>query len=101
MDVLVSKEKLVEKIVFYGSKNVESRQVASRLKKLLPKRIKTLRLSYRQDLPVGKANRQALLDQEYEKHILEYLDLREEANKNRIMWETYRMYYFAKKTRVF
>lgn len=101
MDVLISKYKLIEKIISYGSSSAESRQIASRLKKLLPKRIKTLRQSYLKKYPAGKATRQALLSEEYKKYIVEYLDLRENSDKNRVMWETYRMYYHAKKTRTY
>lgn len=100
MDVFISKQQLIEKIVTYGSESVESRQIASRLKKLLPERLKSLKEHHQKEVSVGKARRRALLDREYKRHLQEYLELREQSNKNRVMWETYRMYYFAKKTRV-
>ena len=100
MEVFLSKQQLIEKIIRHGSESVESRQIASRLKKLLPDRVKSLKEHYQKEVSVGKARRWALLDQNYKKHVQEYLDLREQSNKNRVMWETYRMYYFAKKTRV-
>ena len=92
-----SREKLVEKINFYSKQIVESRQISQRLKKLLPERLKELKKSYATSSKASKATRQALCDQKYHAFILEYLNIKEESHKSRILWETHRMYFQTKK----
>ena len=99
MELFISKEKLIEKIIHHGSSGAESMQIASRLKKLLPKRIKSIRQKHTKERSIAKANRKTLLDKEYQRYVNEYLDLKEESMKNRVMWESYRMYYYVRKIR--
>lgn len=92
-----SKEKLLQKISHYAKLIVENRQISLRLEKLLPTRLKNIKTKHAQTTTRSKATRLALCDKEYEKFLLEYLEIKEEAHRARIQWETHRMYFYAKK----
>lgn len=92
-----SKEKLLQKIAHYAQVIVENRQISLRLEKLLPTRLKNIKTKHAQTTTRSKATRLALCDKEYEKFLLEYLEIKEEAHRARIQWETHRMYFYAKK----
>ena len=92
-----SKEKLAQEISFYGKRSAEGRQVYSRLYKFLPERLSEIKRNYRKEFSASKASRLALCDKKYKGYIKEYLDIKEESQRNRIEWETHRMYFYAKK----
>ncbi len=92
-----SKEKLVQEISVYGRRSAEARQVYSRLYKLLPERLSEIKRNYKGEFSASKASRLALCDKKYKEHIREYLDIKEESQRDRIQWETHRMYFYARK----
>ena len=57
-----------------GSKTLESKQVAKRLRALLPQRLLQIQNSYTSSKSRSHALRQALLDQRYEHHIDELVN---------------------------
>lgn len=97
MKLFTTKEQLITSIVSYGKKVVEANQIASRLKKLLPNRLKEIMNKYQNSSSVSKASRLALCDRDYKKYVLEYLEIKEQAYKNRVLWETHKMYFYMKK----
>lgn len=98
--LISTKEKLLQKISFFGKKKVEAGQVSSRLRKLLPERLSELKKQHQNSqISASKASRKALCDEAYRDHVLEYVSLKEQALSSRIQWETHRMYFYAKKTR--
>lgn len=98
-DRFYSREQLFQLISVFAKKSVESRQVSSRLRKLLPERLGEIKRLHQKDVRASKASRLALCDQRYRSFVREYVDLKEEALTSRIQWETHRMYYYSKKTR--
>lgn len=71
-----SKEKLLQKISHYAKLIVENRQISLRLEKLLPTRLKNIKTKHAQTTTRSKATRLALCDKEYEKFLLEYLEIK-------------------------
>ncbi len=98
MMYFLSKEKLLQRISHYAQVIVENRQISLRLEKLLPTRFKKIKAKHAQTIKSSKATRLALCDNEYGKFLLEYLEIKEEAHRARIQWETHRMYFYARKT---
>ena len=99
MDIHISKQKLINLVTKLGAEQAKTRQVAKRLKELLPTRLDQMKRKYQKNFSASKALRLALRDPQYLKYLKEYLDLSEKAQHKRILWETHNMLYHARKTR--
>lgn len=80
----------------------EARQIASRLKKLLPLRLNDIKKSCLYDsaegTTVSKAKRQALTDERYLDALDEYLQIYSKSLLARIQWDTHRMLMEARRS---
>jgi len=79
-----------------GRRQAEARQVARRVRELLPERLLQIEREYRRSLPPGKARRQALRDPRYLASIEELANVSAAATEARIAWETGRMLWNAR-----
>ena len=99
MNRYIPKEVLINKIIFFSKKSIENYQVLKRLKKLLPTRLEYIKQKYCNEYTKGKAQRLALQDSEYQEHLKEVIQIAYLSKKYRILWETYTMFYYARKYR--
>ncbi len=92
-------DKLIRLISQNGQQSLEIRQVAKRLKSLLPRRLKEIQKNYISvSKTIASANRKALADQSYENYITEFVEISSQAMKARIQYETHTMLYDARAT---
>ena len=95
----IPQEKLLEEIRSHLRRAIDSRQVARRLKELMPSRLFSIRGRYlSQSLSRTKALRQALLDKDYLKLIDEYVEVSASAHLLRVEGETRLMLHQARQT---
>ncbi len=87
-----AQEQLNEKIRRFATTAMESRQVASRLRDLLPVRFNDIkRHHYMHRKSVGKAERFALTDQHFVAHVNELVEMSFDALQARVLYETHVM----------
>jgi len=98
MQIRASNEKVIQTIHSYASRSQESRQVARRLRELLPARLQAIKARYAHQKPLTRAERQALLDPDYQKHLSELLEIRNEAMEARVQYETHLMLFYARQS---
>ena len=83
----------------YSREAIENRQVSRRLKDLLPRRLKEIHNRHRSaDRTAGAAERLALTDSTYLKHIEEVSEVSKSAHEARIQYETHMMLFEARRT---
>lgn len=83
---------LVRCIKSYAQSNLESRQVARRLRDLLQLRFSEIRREYWDRLHnVARAERYALIDERYQQYVEEIVSLTAQARQSRIQYETHLM----------
>ena len=78
--------------------SLEARQVASRLKELLPQRLTGIREKYLGDYSAARASRIALVDKEYQERLKEFIEISGNALESKIQSETHLMLYQARQT---
>lgn len=71
----ISREELANEISTLNENTLDTRQVLSRLKKLLPDRLKKIEKAYKNKFTPGRAKRKALLDRDYVNYLHEILRL--------------------------
>tara|TARA_B100001964_G_scaffold228903_1_gene280592 strand:- start:74 stop:385 length:312 start_codon:yes stop_codon:yes gene_type:complete len=99
LNLFISKQELVAKIISLGKEAADNRQVAKRLQTLLPERFKKIKEEYyHKKYSPGKSQRLALLDKRYLKFVTEYTNLAATAHKKKILWQTYTMLYQARQS---
>ncbi|MEZ4740904.1 MAG: hypothetical protein R3B45_00395 [Bdellovibrionota bacterium] len=89
---------LYEKTLGFGAKASHAKQVSSRLKKVLPIRLKDIERRYRTKQKPGRAARLALADRDYEKLIHELVEVNAEAFRSRILWEMHCLFIDARRS---
>jgi hypothetical protein len=89
MDLKIPHEILCRRIIELAASCNEFRQVARRLEKVLPQRLREIELKYRRRHSAGRAQRLALADKSYEAYIDQYCDVAADALRDRILWETH------------
>ncbi len=83
---------LIRCIKSFAQSNLESRQVARRLRDLLQTRFAEIRQEHWQRLHhVARAERYALIDERYQQHISELVELTAQARLSRVQYETHLM----------
>jgi len=85
----IDNETLSRKTQQFGALVLETRQISSRLRKILPSRLKEIERKYRRDTAAGRAGRLALADKSYEAFIEEFATVSSEAHLARIQFETH------------
>lgn len=98
MNLKITDENLNQVILSYSGRSTRYRQVASRLRKLLPDQLSKLIREHRRNMTPGKANRVALADQRYESFINEVTETSSTALEARIIWETHNMLIDARRS---
>lgn len=98
MDINISQDKLKQTIGHSGQKSIESRQLASRLRQLLPDQLKRVQNRYRQGNTAARAHRLALLDEEYISAIEELVEFSHNARDARVRYDTHMMLLDARRT---
>lgn len=81
-----------------GGTLVTDRQLARRLKELLPERLKQIEREYRRQHAPAKAQRLALNDRRYLDFLAQASDAQAAALESRITWETHRMLVEARRS---
>jgi len=95
----VTNDCLPRLIARYGEEAMNNRQVAKRLRALLPTRYLEIKRDHRQrGLPPSAADRQALIDPRYTDFIQELNAMTFAAHQARIEYETYSMLYKARQS---
>lgn len=97
MNLQLSHEMLVKRIARNAGVSLECRQVAKRLRELLPTRLQTLKERYR-DLTAARAQRQSLVDPDFVAHVEELVTMRHNALEARVQYETHVMLVQARQT---
>ena len=88
----INSEQLLERVRTFSSTALENRQVASRLRELLPVRFMEMRRLHEQkERSVGHAERRALVDERFTKHLDELLEVSGSAYTARVEYETHVM----------
>lgn len=98
MQPRVTHEQIVTMIRRFAALTIESRQVARRLVKLLPNRLRALQKSFATSMPAAQAMRHALVCKEYEDHLLEMNAISYQAKVARIQYETHLMLISARRS---
>jgi hypothetical protein len=99
LDLLQFNEQLVNRIKGFAQESLEHRQISRRLRDLLPTRYHDLKYRYRGRLhSSAKAERAALIDASYKKHIEEFVEVNHIASQARIQYETHLMLLQARQT---
>lgn len=98
MEMTIPNERLLQLLANESRAALESRQVALRLKKLLPTRLHDIKASYNTQYGASKAIRLALTDKAYQQAIDEYLKVQNHAVEARIQYETHFMLYQARRS---
>jgi hypothetical protein len=98
VNLKIPQHQLLETIRAHSMSAREGFQVARRLKQLLPEQLKGIKDKYRGNRKAAEAERLALIDPEYQKHVDDYLDLAFQASESRIVAETHRMLLEARQT---
>jgi hypothetical protein len=89
MDLKISHELLCRRIFDLAASSNEFRQVARRLEKVLPQRLREIEFTFRRRNGAGRAKRLALADKSYEAYIDQYCGVAADAHRDRILWETH------------
>jgi hypothetical protein len=92
-------DRLAEKVKTFSALAVDNRQVAARLRDLLPRRffeIKSKHYAYTKH--AGRAERMAFTDPAYLKFIEEFVEVNSEAVHARVQFETHLMLIDARKS---
>lgn len=76
----------------------EAGQIARRMKDLLPEQLKKLKRLHHKQCKAAAAERKALVDPEYQQSIEEYVNLIEQAQRSRILYETHKMLFQARQS---
>jgi len=82
----------------FAALTIESRQVARRLVKLLPTRLRSIQKSFATTMSAAKAMRYALTSKDYEDHLLEMNAISHQARLARIQYETHLMLISARRS---
>jgi len=90
-DISISQSELGKKIGRFASRAQDGRQVASRLRQLLPTRLNSLKAKHQRGCGGGRALRLALQDREYVGKLDEFVAVRSDALEARIAYETHVM----------
>ena len=99
MKKYLSDQQLSHKISVLARKSVEYRQVAKRLQRLLPVRLREISFEYRKSNSAGKSQRLALLDKRYLFYINELHTISASAAQARVEWELSKMIFISRKQR--
>ena len=91
-------ERLTSLIKRFGTTAMESRQVARRLHELLPMRFAELKREHVRRHRPAEAERLALTDERYLKHLEELNEVSSAAARARVEYETHAMLYKARQT---
>jgi hypothetical protein len=92
-------DRLISLIRGYGAKAAEHRQVARRLRALLPERFKAINSQHRRRLTsAADAERAALIDSDWINHVEEVVAITHAATHARIEYETHLMMFEARRS---
>lgn len=94
----MDKELLYDAIRVNASKLMDARQVAKRLRDLLPARLNKLQKSYRQSNPSAVSLRYALISNEYKDYLEELVQVNAEALHCKVQYETHMMLLHARQS---
>lgn len=100
MNVGLPHERLTQLISRFGSTAIESRQIAKRLHDLLPSRLAELKREHSRRPGGGgsRAEREALVDERFAKHVDEYVSIQSRSIEARIQYETHAMLFKARQS---
>lgn len=102
MDIKTPHETLLIHTRSFSRTAWDHQQVAERLRKLIPERLRLLKHEHRTGRKAAQAERRALNDDNYLKFLDEYLNVYRDAMEARVQYETHMMLIEARKTlRVF
>lgn len=100
----MAQEKLLRCIQRHAQETMAARQVARRLETLLPRRLKEIERTHRNEVGrpkpmlASQAQRIALCDPTYLSFVEEFLKLNGDANYGRIQYETHMMLFEARRS---
>lgn len=98
LNIQMMNERLTNLIRRCGAAAMESRQIARRLHELLPMRFAELKREHARQHRPAEAERLALTDERYLRHLEELNEVSSAAARARIEYETYAMLYKARQT---
>ncbi len=98
MNVTIPQSDLVDRVRAYGRAALESGQIARRLDKLLPARLKELVAERRSGRRAAEAERLALTDAAYTTHLAELVQMRAVGHEARVQYETHLMLIEARRS---
>jgi len=97
MNCYMPQDALIRKIKEHSQNNLECRQVAKRLRELLPTRLAEIR-NQKPQRKVAERLRHALTDATYLESLEEYRNLQHQARQARVQYETHLMLVYARQT---
>jgi len=99
MNIRIRPDKLIGLIKQQSSQAQQARQVANRLRSLLPLRFKEIKSRYlRQSKKGASAERHALADKSYEEMLFELAAINSQAHAAKINYETHQMLHMARQS---
>jgi hypothetical protein len=98
MNLGILNDRLSQAISRFGSTAIETRQIAKRMHGLLPARLMEIKREYARRFGGGKAERHALADERFVRHIEDYTEVQAQALEARIQYETHAMLFKARQT---
>ena len=98
INIRMPQERLLRKLRDYGRDAIDLRQIARRLKSLLPRRLRDLRHQAQGNLIGAARDRLILTSPSYRRFIDEYCLMQERARYAQIQFETHRMLYEARRS---
>lgn len=98
MDIRTPHEKLLASTRGFSRAAWDNHQVADRMRKLIPERLRLLKNAHRLGRKAAEAERKALNDENYLTFLNEYLSIYREAMEARVQYETHMMLIEARKS---
>jgi hypothetical protein len=89
---------LVKAVRRWGRSAIESKQVARRLRELMPKRLFQIKQKFQKPIAVADAWRSAFTDTEYLKFVDEYVKISGDTAESYVQYETHLMLLQARQT---
>ena len=101
MDLETSQDQLGHKISVLIRQSIDARQIAGRMKQLLPNRLNELRMQYlRSGKKSALAQRYAMMDEGYMTHVTQYLEVAERWRMAQVEWQTHLMLYELRRSKL-
>ncbi|MFW7381183.1 MAG: hypothetical protein ACOH5I_20375 [Oligoflexus sp.] len=98
MNIKMPQEQLIRVIKQQGSHYRDAGQIARRMKDLLAEQLKNIKRQHHRNCKAAVAERQALVDPEYQEAVDEYLHIFEQSLRSRIQFETHKMLFQARQS---